>query len=114
MIHTIDAQGKKIGRVATQAAALLLGKASVDFSKNKVADVKVHITNASKAEITAKKKSDKEYVTFTGFRGGLDTEKLSDLIARKGYSEAFTRAVHGMIPNNKLKKKIILNLTVSE
>lgn len=114
MIHTIDAQGKKIGRVATEAAALLLGKTSVSFAKNKVADVKVHITNASKAEITAKKKADKEYVTFTGFRGGLNTESLSDLIARKGYSEAFKRAVYGMIPTNKLKKKIILNLTVSE
>ena len=114
MIHTIDATGKKMGRVASEAAKLLIGKNLVTFARNTVADVKVNIVNASKADIDEKKKDDKVYVTFTGFRGGINHEKLSALIARKGYSEAFTRAVYRMIPSNNLRKKIILNLTVSE
>lgn len=111
---TIDATGKRLGRVASEAAIIILGKNSPTFAKNAVADVKVHITNCSKAYMSEKKKLDKEYVTFTGFRGGISGEKLGALIARKGAGEAFTRAVYRMIPRNSLRKKRILNLTVSE
>ncbi len=112
--HTIDAAGKKMGRVASEAAKILMGKDKVTFAKNKVENVKVHIINTSKAEIDAKKKDDKEYVTFTGFRGGLNTEKLGALIERKGYSEAFKRAVYRMLPPNSLRNKIMKNLTITE
>jgi large subunit ribosomal protein L13 len=112
--YTIDAQGKRIGRVASEAATILMGKNSVNYVRNAAPDVKVAIINTSKAYISAKKKGDKEYVTFTGFRGGLDTEKLGDLIARKGTGEAFKRAVYRMLPSNALRKTMMKNLTITE
>lgn len=114
MIHTIDAQGKKIGRVASEAAKLLMGKNLVTYTRNKVSGEQVTIINTNKAAIDIKKLTDKEYVTFTGFRGGLNTEKLADLIARKGTKEVFERAVYRMIPSNSLRKRIMQNLTITE
>ena len=114
MNHTIDAQGKKLGRVASEAATLLMGKRTTTFVRNKVSDIKVTITNVNKANIDIKKMDDKEYVTFTGFRGGINTEKLSALIARKGYKEVFERAVYRMLPSNSLRKVMMKNLTITE
>ena len=114
MNHTIDAQGKKLGRVASEAATLLMGKRTTSFIRNKVSDIKVSIINTSKANIDVRKKEGKEYVTFTGFRGGIYTEKLSDLIARKGFSEIFERAVYRMLPSNSLRKQMMKNLTITE
>lgn len=114
MKYTIDAQGKKIGRVASQAAAYLTGKSLTSFAKNKVADVKVEIINASKADISAKKKDSDIYITYTGFRGGLKEEKLGELINRRGHSEVFHRAVMRMLPRNKLQARRIKNLIIKD
>ena len=114
MIHTIDAQGKKLGRVASEAATFLMGKRTTTFVRNKVSDVKVKIINANKVAIDIKKMDDKKYVTYTGFRGGIYTEKLSELIARKGTKEAFERAVYRMLPSNSLRKQMMKNLTITE
>ena len=114
MIHTIDAQGKKLGRVASEAATLLMGKRTVTFVRNKVSGVQVKIINTSKASFDVKKLNDKNYITFTGFRGGLYTEKLSELIARKGTKEVFERAVYRMLPSNSLRKQMLKNLTITE
>jgi large subunit ribosomal protein L13 len=112
--HTIDAQGKKLGRVASQAASLLMGKTLVTYARNKAPDVKVSIINCAKAAIDSKKKDEKIYVTFTGFRGGINHEKLGALVARKGTGEAFKRAVYRMLPSNSLRKTMMKNLTISE
>lgn len=112
--YTIDAQGKKIGRIASQAAIYLIGKNSVKFARNLVPEVKVAIINCAKADISSKKREDKKYVTFTGFRGGINTETLGDLTLRKGVSEAFKRAVYRMLPSNSLRKTMMKNLTISE
>ncbi|MDE2038089.1 MAG: uL13 family ribosomal protein [Patescibacteria group bacterium] len=114
MKHTIDAQGKKIGRIASQAAALLMGKNSVTFAKNKVSAEPVEIVNAAKADMTAKQKEETLYVTYTGHRGGINRESLGRLIARKGMPEVFRRAVYRMLPDNKLRDIRIKNLTVKE
>src|SRR3954469_11332115 len=105
--YTIDAQGKRIGRVASEAASILMGKNSVTYARNIVPEVKVAIINTSKAYINSKKKLDKEYVTFTGSGGGINAEKLGDLIERKGTSEAFKRAVYRMLPSNALRKTMM-------
>ncbi len=112
--YTIDAQGKKIGRVASEAAVILMGKNSVKYARNETPEVKVAIVNCAKAYISSKKKDDKEYVTFTGFRGGINTEKLGDLIVRKGAREAFERAVYRMLPSNGLRKTMMKNLTITD
>ena len=114
MKYTIDAQGKRLGRIASQAAVYLMGKNSVKFARNKAPEVEVSIVNCGKAYINAKKKEDKKYVTFTGFRGGINTEKLSDLIARKGVTEAFRRAVYRMLPSNSLRKDMMKHLSITE
>ena len=114
MKYTIDAQGKKIGRVASEAAAVLLGKNSVSFQKNEVIPVTVEITNASKTDITSKKKSKDVYVTYTGFRGGLNSEKLGDLIKRRGMEEVYRRAIGRMIPRNKLHDPRMKNLIIKD
>ncbi len=114
MKYTIDAQDKKIGRIASEAAALLMGKSSTSFAKNKVAEVKVEIINADKADVNAKKKVGAKYVTYTGFRGGLNSEKLGDLITRKGMIEVLKRAVYNMIPDNKLRTSRLKNLTIKK
>ena len=114
MTHNIDAQGKKLGRVASEAATFLMGKRTTTFVRNKVSDVKVNIMNTNKLVLDTKKLDDKEYVTYTGFRGGIYTEKLSALIARKGTKEVVERAVYRMLPSNSLRKAMMKNLTITE
>lgn len=112
--YTIDASGKKIGRIASEAAKILMGKTSAAYQPNKVADVTVTIVNASKADITAKKKEEKIYTRYTGFPGGLIETSLAHLIEKKGASEAFKIAVKGMLPKNKLQAIMLKNLVVTE
>ncbi|MDO8575083.1 MAG: 50S ribosomal protein L13 [bacterium] len=112
--HIIDATDRTIGRVASEAAALLIGKNSVEFARNIAPKVEVQIINCSKAKIPVKKLEDKVYVTFTGFRGGLYNATLGEVITKKGYGEVIRRAVDGMLPKNKLRKIMIMNLKVAE
>jgi large subunit ribosomal protein L13 len=114
MKYTIDAQGKKIGRIASQAAAALLGKNSPDFAKNKVNEGQVEIVNASGIDLSSKKKSGDVYVTYTGHRGGLNSESLGELIDRRGMAEVFRRAVKRMLPDNKLRDRRMKNLIIKE
>ena len=117
MKYTIDAADKKIGRIASEAASILMGKKSVSFAKNKVEAVQVEIVNANRAYITAKKKSGGEgddYVRYTGHRGGIKSETLGELIDRRGMKEVFRLAVYSMLPKNKLRTPRLKNLTVKE
>jgi LCP family protein required for cell wall assembly len=74
----------------------------------------VEIINASKVDLTLKKKTDDTFVTYTGFRGGLKSESLGELINRRGMTEVFRRAVGRMIPRNRLHDDRIKNLIVKE
>ncbi len=114
MKHTIDAKAKKIGRIASEAAALLMGKYSVSFAKNVVADTTVEILNVNNADVNTKKKEGDTYVTYTGSRGGLNSEKLGELINRRGMKEVFRRAVYRMLPDNKLRDLRMKNLIIKE
>jgi large subunit ribosomal protein L13 len=114
MKHTIDAQGKRIGRIASQAASILMGKNSTSFAKNVVADAKVEITNSKAADVKTKKKIGDVYTTYTGHRGGLNKEKLGELIDRRGMNEVIKRAVYRMLPDNKLRDRRMKNLTVKD
>ncbi len=114
MKYTIDAQGKKLGRVASQAASYLLGKHTPSFAKNVVSTDKVEIINAKYTDISANKKVKDKYVTYTGFRGGLKSESLGELISRRGMNEVFRRAITRMLPSNKLRSLRLKNLTIKE
>lgn len=114
MEHIIDATGKVLGRTATKAAWLLMGKNRPDFERHKVSINKIHITNASKTRINPKKLKTVEYTRYSGYPGGLKKETMEEVIAKKGYSELYRRAVYGMLPSNRLRDRMMKNLTVTE
>ncbi len=111
--HTIDAAGKRLGIVATEAAKVLLGKTTPDFARHLVAPVTVTIVNASKLDVSEKKKTE-VYQTYSGYPGGLKNETLGHLATRRGHAEVLRRTIGGMLPNNKLKKPMLKNLVITE
>jgi large subunit ribosomal protein L13 len=114
MKYTIDAKGKKLGRLATEIAVLLIGKNLPTFKRNEAPDVQVVVSNASQIALTETKKDSKEYKFYSGYPGGLRFEKLSTTIDKKGYADVLRRTVDGMLPKNKLRSRMIKNLTISE
>ncbi len=110
--YTLDATGKRVGRLATEVAVLLMGKNRTDFAKNKIPDVKVEVINASKFWIDARKKRDKTYVSHSGYPGSLKTLSMQQVIDSKGEGDVLRRAVLGMLPKNKLRPQMIKNLII--
>ena len=111
--YTIDATGKRLGKVATEAATVLQGKNKADFVRHIKSEVKVEITNASKLDIS-EKKGGEIYQSYSGYPGGRKEETLSHLAGRLGYGEALKRSIAGMIPNNRYKKRLLTQLIISE
>ena len=112
--YTIDATGKSLGRVASEAAKMLRGKGETDFERHELPKVAVTITNASKAKIMDKKLKEKVYQTYSGYPGGQKEESMGNLAKRKGCSEIFRLAILGMIPNNKLRPVIMKHLKIQD
>ena len=112
--YTIDASGQSLGRVASAAASILLGKASASYVQNQILPVEVTITNAGKLKMTEKRIAGKEYTHYTGYPGGLRFTSLSMLIEKRGVAEALRKAVDGMIPRNKLRKERMKRLTITD
>ncbi|MFT7644414.1 MAG: large subunit ribosomal protein L13 [Candidatus Paceibacteria bacterium] len=111
--YTIDATGKRLGKVATEAASLLIGKNDPNFAKHIMADVNVIINNVSKLDVPDKKEGE-IYQRYTGYPGGRRTETLIHLAERRGYEEVVRRTIGGMLPNNKHKKPLLAKLTITE
>lgn len=114
MEYTIDAKGKKLGRVAQEAASILMGKNDPSFERQTLSNNKVIIENASLADISDVKKDTKEYERYSGYPGGLVFEKMRRTIDKKGYAEVFRYAVMGMLPANRITEKMMKNLIVKE
>jgi len=112
--HIIDAEGKALGRLASEVAILLCGKDSPDYARNLVSDVKVKVNNVSKIKIFNNKLDSTYHNHYTGYPGGLRTVTNARTVEKKGYSELLRLAVHGMLPNNKLKPLMLKNLIISE
>lgn len=112
--YTIDATGKTLGRVASDAAQALLGKKSAHFVKNKVLPVKVTIVNADKVVLTEKRLREKTYIRYTGHVAGLRETTLPELIAKKGKATALKMAVDGMLPRNSLRKERMKRLIITD
>ena len=111
--YEIDATGKRLGKVATEAAAVLNGKNNVDFARHTIAPVIVTILNVSKLDISPKKGTE-IYQNYSGYPGGLKEETLAHLATRRGYGEVVRRTIAGMLPHNKLKKQLLKNLVITE
>lgn len=114
MNYTIDAEGKKLGRVASEVAMILMGKNKPTYKRNLAPDVLVKIENASKLDISEKKRGDKVYTRYSGYPGGLKSETLGEVIDKKTEAEALRRAVYGMLPANKLRKIMLSRLVIEE
>ncbi len=114
MEYTLDAQNKKLGRLATEAATILMGKNRADFVRNSFPDVKITITNASKLSVTTKKMDDKIYKTYSGYPGGLKERTMKKVVGDKGMKEALRIAIKGMLPKNKLRDRMMKNLIITE
>jgi large subunit ribosomal protein L13 len=111
--YIIDATNKRLGRVATEAASVLLGKNTTHFAKNVVEPIVVKITNAQKLDIS-EKRAKEEFQSYSGFPGGRRVETLGHLGTRLGYGEVVRRVISGMLPKNKLHKLRMHNLEVTE
>ncbi len=107
----IDADGEILGRLASRVAMILRGKHKPDFTRHVDCGDNVVIINAEKVVLTGKKFSDKEYVRFSGYPGGKKTESPADVM-RKDPRRLIERAVRGMLPKNRLGRKLFNNMKV--
>ena len=107
----IDAEGKILGRLATEVAVLLRGKNKPEFSTFLDTGDFVIVINAEKVAVTGRKLAQKEYFSHSQYPGGLKTEVLQDLLAKKP-EDVIKRAVWGMIPKNKLGRAVYKKLKV--
>lgn len=99
----ISAKGRSLGRVATEAARILMGKDTPHFSPNLAPRVRLTITDVSTLTITPVKRGQKTYARYSGYPGGLKKDTMDDVITKKGIQEVFRLAVYGMLPANKLR-----------
>lgn len=111
--YTIDASGRTLGRVASDAAQALLGKKSPQYVKNFVLPVTVNIVNAGKLKISEKREATTTYIRYTGHPGGLRSRTMTELKDKKGLEEVVRMTVDGMIPRNKLRKDRMKRLSIT-
>lgn len=109
--HQVDANGQIVGRLASQVATILMGKNKVNFVPYMDNGDFVVITNASKVTVSGKKGEQKNYYRHSGFPGGFKQENFNHLLARRP-EEVIRHAVKGMLPKNKLGKRMIKKLHV--
>ena len=108
--YTIDAKGRVLGRIASEAAAILRGKNDASFQENAAPDIKLIVLNVDQIKLTGQKIKQKEYKTYSGYPGSLKTTPVERAIEKKGKSFVFRTAVLGMLPKSKLQIKMIKNL----
>ncbi|TSC75106.1 MAG: large subunit ribosomal protein L13 [Parcubacteria group bacterium Gr01-1014_30] len=108
-IHTIDATGKVLGRLASQIAILLRGKHKPSFVPHKDDGDFVLVKNVDKVRISGKKLEKKKYFRHSGYLGGLKTTPLKKVFQEKP-AEVLRKAVLGMLPKNRLRKEQIKRL----
>lgn len=112
--YTIDAQGKIFGRVASEAAKALMGKIDPSYTANKVADILVIITNASKTKMTERRMNETLHERYSGQPGGFKVETNAKIIEKKGWMGLYELGVYGMLPANKLRPLMMKHLTIKD
>jgi len=107
----IDAEGRILGRLATEVADLIRGKKKVQFTSHLDTGDFVVVVNAEKIKVTGRKLDQKKYYTHSLYPGGIKEESLKDLLARKP-EEVIKKAVWGMVPKGKLGRALYKKLKV--
>jgi large subunit ribosomal protein L13 len=109
--HVIDADGAVLGRLAAQVADILRGKNKPVFTPHLDAGDFVIVVNAEKVRVTGKKETDKEFMSYSGWRGGEKYRTVAQVRA-KHPEELITHAVKGMVPKNRLGRVLMTKLKV--
>lgn len=112
MEHIIDATGRTLGRVASDAAKVLLAKNTTTVKKNVVSPMNVRVKNVAALNISEKKLIQKTYHSHSGYPGSDRALSLAHIIKTKGHGEALRRAVKGMLPPNTLREKRLKHLII--
>ena len=109
--YVVDAEGKTLGRIASQVATILRGKNKPTFTPHVDCGDYVIVINADKVEVTGKKRKEKVYKHHTGYPGGLRETTFDKLIEKKP-EEVIRHAVKGMMPKGKLGRQMYKKLKV--
>ena len=109
--HLIDADGAVLGRLAVQVANILRGKDTPVFTPHLDAGGFVVVINAEKVRVTGKKETQKEYMSYSGWKGG---EKYTTVERQRAKQpeQLIHHAVRGMVPKNRLGRQMLTKLKV--
>ncbi|MBX3049572.1 MAG: 50S ribosomal protein L13 [Anaerolineales bacterium] len=109
--YHVDANGQNLGRLATRIARVLLGKHRPEYTPGVDLGDFVVVTNCERVAVTGAKLVDKIYYRHTGYPGGLKETSLKHMLATHP-ERVIESAVRGMLPHNKLGRKLIKKLKV--
>ena len=109
--YIVDAQDKTLGRLASSVAHILRGKNKVNFTHHLDMSDFIVVINADKITLTGNKQNSKEYWRHTGYPGGQKTVSYQKMLSDKP-DEIIRNAVKGMLPHNKLGRKLLKHLKV--
>lgn len=112
MEHTLDAKGKKLGRLASEIAGLLQGKQYASYEQRLEGDDRVVVTNVRALALSERKLTGKFYYHHTGPLGHLKVRSMKDVFA-KNPSWVLRHAVRLMLPKNKLLARRMKRLTIT-
>jgi len=107
----VDANGKTLGRLATEVASRLRGKHKAEYTPHVDTGDYIVIVNAAKISVTGKKFDDKMYHHHTGYIGNLKSVSFNDLINKKP-EEVIRKAVKGMLPKGPLGREMAKKMKV--
>jgi len=111
--HLIDAREGYLGRLATRAASLLIGKGKVDYTPQVDQGDYVVVINAAQVRLSGQKMTKKLYRHYSGYPGGLKVKNLPEK-RQQGSTVIVRQAVAGMLPVNRLRKKRLARLKIYE
>jgi large subunit ribosomal protein L13 len=109
--YVVDAEGKTLGRLATQIADVLRGKRKPTYTPHIDVGDFVIVVNAEKVAVTGNKREDKRYWRHSGYPGGIRFRTLGTLLEQRP-EEVIRRAVKGMLPRNRLARQQLRKLKV--
>ena len=107
----VDAEDKTLGRLASSLASRLRGKHRPEFTPNADLGDYIVVVNASKITVTGDKLNQKKYYKHSGYPGGIKSKSLREVI-KNSAEDAIRMAVKGMLPKNKLGKKMLTKLKI--
>ncbi|MGI6036790.1 MAG: 50S ribosomal protein L13 [Limnochordia bacterium] len=109
--YVVDADGKTLGRLASQIATILRGKHKPTYTPHVDTGDFVIVVNAEKIRLTGRKLEDKKYYYHTQYPGGLRVRTAAQLLDRKP-TKVLELAVKGMLPRNRLGRQMIKKLKI--